>query len=372
MTRSMNDLLREALEARAAATPPTPCLDAETAAALADDTLSSRERSSAEAHVADCAQCQALLSTLVRMTPPRVVRAWWRRPAIRWIAPLAVAATAVIVWVSVPRRPNVEPAVQSTRQGARAAAATPEPQPQSKSGRDLAAAGSAARARVAGEKRDPTPPATNAPAAAQPKALADSSVSAPPSVAAVAQGAAEERRADAQLPSTPLPEAATQPSSAPSVQSTSSPTAPAEPAPLPSLAETVTVTSSARAERAPTFRVAVDTLIVSSNPISRWRIERGGMVQHSADGGSTWQVQSTGVNVTLTAGSSPSPSVCWLVGPAGIVLLTTDEGRSWQRLAFPEAIDLISVRASDDKSATVVTSDGRRFRTSDRGASWRR
>ena len=353
MTRSMNDLLREALAARAAASPPTPCLDAETAAAFADDTLSSHERSTAEAHVADCARCQALLSTLVRITPAAIARVWWRRPAVRWIAPLAVAATAVIVWVNVPRRPNIEPPVQSAPQDTGSAIATVEPQ--SNSGRDLTAAGSAAPARAAGQKPEPTRPRTGALAA--PKALAD---------------AATERHADEQLPSSPLPKAATQPSPAPSVASASSPPAPAEHAPLPSGAETVTVSSSARTERALAFRVAVDPVIVSSNPISRWRIGTGGIVEHSADGGSTWQIQSTGANVTLTAGSSPSPSVCWLVGPTGIVLLTTDEGRSWQRLPFPEAIDLISVRATDGRSATVVTSDGRSFRTSDRGGNWKR
>src|SRR5204862_5305300 len=56
--------------------------------------------------------------------------------------------------------------------------------------------------------------------------------------------------------------------------------------------------------------------IVSSNPGSRWRIIGGGAVQRSMDGGATWQVQQTGVNVALTAGDSPSPSVCWLVGPS--------------------------------------------------------
>ena len=80
--------------------------------------------------------------------------------------------------------------------------------------------------------------------------------------------------------------------------------------------------------------------IVSSNPGSRWRIVPDGAVQRSADGGSTWQTQQTGVAVTLIAGASPSPSVCWLVGPGGIVLLSTD-GRSWRRLPFPEMTDLV-------------------------------
>src|SRR6185503_8181078 len=94
------------------------------------------------------------------------------------------------------------------------------------------------------------------------------------------------------------------------------------------------------------------TDISSPNPNIRWRIVPGGGVERSVDAGSTWQAQSTGVTVTLTAGSAPAPTVCWLVGPGGIVLLSTD-GRSWQRLVFPEATALSIVRATDDKTATV-------------------
>jgi photosystem II stability/assembly factor-like uncharacterized protein len=75
--------------------------------------------------------------------------------------------------------------------------------------------------------------------------------------------------------------------------------------------------------------------------------------------------------VTLTAGASPTPSVCWLVGPAGTVLLSTD-GRSWQRLAFPEAANLVAVTATDDKTASVTASDGRTFSTTDGGLMWSR
>ena len=111
------------------------------------------------------------------------------------------------------------------------------------------------------------------------------------------------------------------------------------------------------------------SLIVSANSRSRWLLGTNGVVQHSTDGGSTWETQRTGASVTLTAGVSPSPSVCWLVGPGGIVLLSTD-GRSWQALPFVDKIDLVSVRASDEKSATVTAAGGRTFTTTDGGLTW--
>ena len=115
----------------------------------------------------------------------------------------------------------------------------------------------------------------------------------------------------------------------------------------------------------------LDSLIVSSNPATRFRLLPGGGVQRSADGGATWRTEATGATVTLTAGSSPSPSVCWLIGPNGTIVLSTD-GRSWRRLPFPEAVDLRSVAATDNENATVSAVDGRAFVTTDGGQTWAR
>jgi hypothetical protein len=379
MTKSINQLLREALGERAAVTTPTRCLDAEAAAAFADDTLSANERSVADAHLADCARCQALLAALARTMPPALAPAWWRRPVMAWLAPLTVAAAAAIVWVSVPRHTTIAPAAQSARAGAPSLetdSSRPSPpavatEMRSLSARDSAAAPLAAPGPVSTRDRDRTPPAKSVPETIRRSALADNR-SIAPSVAQGAPAAGRARAADAQLPSTSLPQAPP-PAAAPLAAADSSRAAPAEQAPQRSLAERATVTSEA-AGRALARRLdaAQETVIVSSNPMNRWRLGTGGVVQHSGDGGSTWLTQSTGVSVTLTAGSSPSPSVCWLVGPAGVVLVSTDEGRSWQRLAFPVAIDLISVRATDDKTATVVTADRRTFSTSDSGRNWGR
>jgi hypothetical protein len=109
--------------------------------------------------------------------------------------------------------------------------------------------------------------------------------------------------------------------------------------------------------------------IVSPNPLNRWRILPGGAVQRSTDGGATWQTQSTGVSVTLTAGASPAPLVCWLAGPGGRVLLTVD-GATWKQVSLGQPIDLVAIRAEDDKSATVTAADGRTFSTADSGATW--
>jgi photosystem II stability/assembly factor-like uncharacterized protein len=109
--------------------------------------------------------------------------------------------------------------------------------------------------------------------------------------------------------------------------------------------------------------------IVAPDPQVRWRIGAAGTVEHTADGGATWQMQATGVTVPFTAGAAPSSTVCWLVGPRGTIVRSTN-GSTWQRVAFSESIDLTAVRASDAEHATVTAADGRSFATSDGGNTW--
>jgi photosystem II stability/assembly factor-like uncharacterized protein len=121
--------------------------------------------------------------------------------------------------------------------------------------------------------------------------------------------------------------------------------------------------AAGRAGRAP--------LIQSPDRSVQWRISGQSQVERSADGGLSWQTQTTGVNAVLVAGVAPSSTVCWLVGGRGVVLKTTDGGQTWTRVAFPEEINLVGVVADDDKVATVTAAGGRQLRTTDGGGRWR-
>src|SRR5450759_3700493 len=76
---------------------PGPCLDSETIAAWADDSLTAGERAAAEAHAADCARCQAVLAAMVRMAAAPPSAAWWRRGStLGLLVPLSAASATVI------------------------------------------------------------------------------------------------------------------------------------------------------------------------------------------------------------------------------------------------------------------------------------
>ncbi len=306
---------------------PGPCLDAETLAAWADDRLTAAERDAVEAHAADCVRCQAVVAAMVRAEPPaEFAPAWWRRGStLGWLVPLTAAAAAVI-WVVVSPGTNRRPQDAAPAETI-AVAPTPSPSPQMTiaNGELVARSDNALDALSA---RKQATPEQNAP-------LMKTEAAPPAAPAAVV----------------PAPE-------------------PARPAVS---ADRMAASGALRGQAfGNSLRADLVPEIVSSNPASRWRITPDpAFVQHSADGGATWEMQRTTVTTTLAAGASPSPSVCWLVGSGGVVVLSTD-ARTWRRVSFSENADLVAVSATDASTATVTTADGRKFSTSDGGATWDR
>jgi hypothetical protein len=284
--------------------------------------------------------------------PPAAAAAPLRTRLLWWLAPIVPVAAALVIWFAVPNR---APLQQSDDGVSAMDQAAPAPR---------AAAPTAAPAEAIDKVQ----------AKAQPEAQRE---------AELRGGVANERDTDrvptqppadlrARKEEAPLEKRAVPVPAAPAnADALSNAVAGAAASPPPAVAEASPRRDAAASSRVMTFATAPETIIVSSNPSTRFRLLRGGGVQRSADGGATWQTEVTGATDTLTAGSSPSPSVCWLIGPSGMVLLSTD-GRSWRRRPFPESVDLRSVTAFDSDNATVTTADGRVFVTSDGGQSWTR
>ncbi|MEO6236593.1 MAG: hypothetical protein ABIQ52_06305 [Vicinamibacterales bacterium] len=372
-------LLRETLRAGLAADRAAGCLDSETLAAWSDGRLAARERAVAESHASSCAQCQALLAAMARMTPPESPHRWWRPSTFGWLAPLAAAAVAAVLWINIPSRPlersvAVEQAAPSppSVSGPGAPAASPARPGAAALEDDRTDQAKKARANVL-----PVPPA-NAPPRRGTSADTQRSAAAPgtlrPGFGREESASATPKEAretpmfpPAVAPAPPLPPATAAEATVPNASPV--PSSAVEPKPLPAAGAISDRAASGLRALAAT-KVPPGTEILSPDANVRWRILTDGRVARSTDSGATWQPQSTGVAATLTAGSAPSTTNCWLVGPGGIVVVSID-GRTWQRVSFPEAIDLTSVRASDGAHATVTAADGRTFTTTDGGKRWR-
>jgi hypothetical protein len=104
-----------------------------------------------------------------------------------------------------------------------------------------------------------------------------------------------------------------------------------------------------------------------------WRVGRSGLIEFSADGGTSWSRQTSGTPADLITGSATSDQVCWIVGRAGTVLITTDAGAHWKLLSPPMPDDLGGVQASDALHARVWNSlNTKSFETTDGGVTWKR
>ena len=363
---SMDQLLASTLKSRAPAAKGESCLDVETLAAWADGALDARERAAAEAHAADCARCQELLAAMVRTLPPEVAKSPWRMPSLTWLVPLTAAATALAIWVAVPKPAPVQVSGGAAAVVDQAAPVVPSVERQSASPATPVASQRARTARPGNAEDQLVKEQEVARSAAelQPKVLERRENDSRDKQEAPAASAEQKaiQKPDASNVARPAP-----PRAAAGSVATSAAAAPA--APPAQLQESVRLDAFAARSRA--LAAIPEVIVVSSNPSTRFRLLPDGAVQRSADAGSTWRTEPTGATERLTAGASPSPSVCWLVGSAGTVLLSTD-GRSWRRIAFPEVVDLRSVTATDQETATVTTADGRAFVTTDGGQTWSR
>lgn len=361
------------------------CIDAETLAAWAEGGLSGTDAAAVDTHLADCERCTAMVATFARTIPePAVAESLWKRWHLRWLVPVATAATVAALWVLVPRPetpqmatvPSAPTTESQTSAAADRMAVTQPTLPDDAGEREAPAELVASKPADATLKREGTTLAPQQQLADEQRAASGTASfqpqfapsNEPPAAAtppARETDRAEEKIADAQaerFSPPPSGNAAARPAA-------SAPAASPAPATPPAAgfgaASDARQRAIARSDRDLTLMFEV----VSTDPMTRWRVTTTGQVERSTNGGARWERATLPEATTLTAGSSPSPSVCWLVGRTGSIYVTTD-GLRFVRVPFPDRPDFVSIQATDGRRATVVTIDGRTMRTDDQGANW--
>src|SRR5687768_14982064 len=117
----MDKLLRTS--AREALAPPSSdCLDAERLAARSDGGLPATEAARAEAHLADCSRCQAMLAVFGRTQTASAPTAasggtvvpFRPRLSARWLLPIAAVAAVLLVWIALPDSDTAPPVPAQT------------------------------------------------------------------------------------------------------------------------------------------------------------------------------------------------------------------------------------------------------------------
>src|SRR5260370_23915998 len=390
------------------------CADVETLAAYHEGGLAPEQTSFWKTHVKACARCQGILAQLEatdaipfgvadNMEKQKTVGVQVlkpRRPALwRWAAPAGALAAGLLVWVAVRESKPIQ--INEVRKDAASAPQLPTPTPPvAESKTQGANEEQSARTRTAGtaiggvlqQKVEPSlagrvagVPSRPTPANGERTSenlvsgyagtLAKSDVG--DKRAAGAREFKEKAAADSPSPSvTPAPglevstnteafaEAA--PGSAPP---SPKPVAGRPPAPAAlQQKQEMSGMSRFREKQAMDLAKSVNAVTIAApGNAMQWRIGTAGIIEHSADNGATWTLQTSGVITDLLAGSAPSDKVCWVVGRAGTILRTTDGGSHWVKVRPPIVDDFASVFAVDARQATVSSVQGT-YQTMDGGA----
>ena len=374
------------------------CIDAETLAAWADGGLPRAEAALVETHLADCERCTAMVATFARTIPDApIAEPLWKRWHLRWLVPVATAATVAALWVLVPRpesprmtpssavaRSDSQASVESHASGTGGAAQPATPSETKEQEARFRVADSKPVDAVSKREAPPSAPRQLADAGGnrdeklqQPLPLNESVAIARSAPSPTREADREEAKsADAQTerfsPTVPSANAAPPAAAAPASPEASrarEAAAARAPAPPPTSQPTFRAASGQAGAIASARDQATIVEIASPDPMTRWRVIGAGRVERSTNGGARWEPATLPESATLTAGSSPSRSICWLVGRAGSIYVTTD-GLRFVRVPFTDRTDFVSIRATDGRHATVVTIDGRTMRTEDQGVTW--
>lgn len=119
-----------------------------------------------------------------------------------------------------------------------------------------------------------------------------------------------------------------------------------------------------------------DTKVMSGtgSPALQWTISPEGAIEHSANGGKTWQPASVPSGATFRALSAVGGNI-WVGGNAGALYHSADFGQSWVKCE-PAAgdkklnQDIVRVDFSDALNGTVNATNGGVWSTSDGGRTW--
>jgi photosystem II stability/assembly factor-like uncharacterized protein len=100
-----------------------------------------------------------------------------------------------------------------------------------------------------------------------------------------------------------------------------------------------------------------------------WAVGENGTILHTENGGSRWQIESSGTSKDLRSVTFATPRSGWAVGEYGVILHTEDAGNSWHIQSNLTQEDLRSVAFTTPQSGWAV-GDTETLHTENGGYSW--
>ena len=100
-----------------------------------------------------------------------------------------------------------------------------------------------------------------------------------------------------------------------------------------------------------------DISVVNGNIL--WAVADNGVIAHSANGGTNWSPQSSGVGYILDGVDAVSANYCWVVGGNGTILSTASGGTTWVPETSGVSNELFGVSMLDSVSGWACGAGGR-------------
>jgi len=325
---------------------PVPGCDVELAVAYAEGRVKGAERGNVETHLAQCAACRALATTLLEEllpeTPaPAPVRPWW---SLRWAIP-ALAGVAIVVSMVWNQREQVLQRPTSVV-AVRPAAAPVPPDISGGASQVGAATPTRRKAGAAGSRNEPIPEAgrrgrenekeEDAAPATQPARRDDALVARGPQERAVAQS--EERHVEGKLELR----------------------AAADKEPAGKLADEVAAASADFAKQKPAELADRDAKQQAGNTVT------GGPLGLTTSPNSARLAYKAG-SYRLPAGAplrhfAQRGGRLWAVSDGGRIFRSLDGGQTWQPLPSPTTEDLVKVEWESEDSLRLEDKRGNQYR----------
>lgn len=101
-----------------------------------------------------------------------------------------------------------------------------------------------------------------------------------------------------------------------------------------------------------------------------WMVGFNAVIVHTSDGGTTWDIQNSGVTVPLFDVSFINPQTGWIAGGRGTILHTTDGGKTWKPQTSGTNHQLFGIDFADEMFGWAVGEFGTILHTADGGFTW--
>jgi photosystem II stability/assembly factor-like uncharacterized protein len=111
-------------------------------------------------------------------------------------------------------------------------------------------------------------------------------------------------------------------------------------------------------------------LFAAPDGLEGWTCGGAGRVDHTSDGGASWESQSPGTTQDCWSVTSPAPDTLWIAGLGGVIRRSNNGGASWSSQTSGTTVALHGVHFLDTLEGWVVGDAGKILHTTNGGTNW--